>query len=125
MKITQISDWTLEDRLADVPRPIVVTFMRTGERGPDHFREELKYLAESYPDARFYEVDLVENPSVEAKYLLRKKNPLLRLPLTLVFVGGVERARHAGPLLVRSVEKALGPHPEPGDDGEDPPPPPE
>ena len=122
MRITQIGDWTLEDRLAEDPRPMVVTFMKTGERGPDHVREELRYLAAAYPDARFYEVDLVENPSLEAKYLLQKKLEFLRLPMTLVFVDGLERARHAGPLLVRSVEKALGPHPEPGDDEDRPPP---
>ena len=125
MKITQISDWTLEDRLADDPRPMVVTFMRTGEPGLAELREEIRYLADAYPDARFYEVDLVENPSLEEKFRLRKKNASLRLPLTMVFVDGLEKVRHTGPLLVRFVEGALGPHPEPGDGDEDRPPPPE
>jgi hypothetical protein len=120
--MTQISDWALEDRLAGDPRPTVVTFVKTGERSPAAVVEELRYLADVYPDARFYEVDLVENPSVEQKYQLRKGPAQLRLPLTLVFVQGVERARHAGPLLVRCVEKALGPHPEPDDDGGESPP---
>lgn len=117
MRITRISDWDLEERLGLDSRPIVVTFMRAGERGHRAIREELQYLADSYPDARFYDVDLLENPSLEGKFDLRRGQEGLRLPLTLVFMEGVEKARHAGALLVRVVERALGPPPEP-DDGE-------
>ncbi|MBI3857082.1 MAG: hypothetical protein HY293_15455 [Planctomycetes bacterium] len=59
MKVQRISDWDLEDRLSIDPRPIVAMFIMTGEIGQDLAREQLKHMAASYPDARFYEVDLM------------------------------------------------------------------
>ena len=113
MKVTRISDWDLEDRLGMDHRPIVVMFFRTGEIGLRPPREELQYLADSYPDARFFEVDLLENPSLVRKLGLQKRFTRFVLPLTVVFVEGVEKARHVGSLLVGVVEQVLGPHPDP------------
>jgi len=113
MTVTRIGDWGLEDRLGMDHHPIIVMFSRTGENGPHPPREELQYLAASYPEARFFEVDLLENPSLVRKLGLQKRFSLLILPLTVVYVEGVEKARHVGSLLVGVVEQVLGPHPDP------------
>jgi len=119
MNVTRICDWDLEDRLAMDHHPIVVMFLKTGEKGMKSPREELQSLAPSYPDARFFEIDLIENPSlIERLGLCPRFFPLV-LPMTLVFVEGVEKARHIGSLLVGVVEQILGPPPHPDDpDGE-------
>jgi len=113
MKVTRISDWELEDRLGMDHHPMVVMFSRIGENGSQPPREELQYLAASYPEARFFEVDLLENPSLVRKLGLQKRFTRLVLPITVVYVEGVEKARHVGSLLVGVVEQVLGPHPDP------------
>ena len=112
MKVARICDWDLEDRLAVPHHPIVVMFMRTGEKGLESPREELQILAGFYPDSRFFEIDLIENPSLVQKLGLQTRLTPLALPMTLVFVGGVERARHVGSLMVGVVEQILGPPPD-------------
>jgi hypothetical protein len=119
MKVTRICDWDLEDRLAIDRHPIVVMFLMTGEKGLQSPRGELHALADSYPDARFYEIDLLENPSLIQRLELRPRFFPLALPMTLVFVGGVEKARHVGSLLVGVVEQILGPPPDPDPEGEE------
>ena len=119
MKVARICDWDLEDRLALPHHPIVVMFMRTGEKGVESPREELQLLATSYPDSRFFEVDLIENPSLVQRLGLQTRLTPLALPMTLVFVEGVERARHVGSLLVGVVEQILGPPREPDAEGEE------
>ena len=118
MKVARSSDWDLEDRIAIDHRPIVAMFVKAGERGQEVPREELKHLADSYPDARFYETDLLENPSLVGKFALKKRFSPFKLPVTLVFVGGAEKARHFGSLLVGAVERVLGPHPDLEDEDE-------
>jgi hypothetical protein len=113
MKVTRICDWDLEDRLAMTHHPIVVMFMRTGEKGLKSPREELRFLASSYPDSRFFEIDLIENPSLVQRLGLQTRLTPLALPMTLVFVEGVEKARHVGSLMVGIVEQILGPPPDP------------
>ena len=112
MKVEQIGDWTLEDRLA-TDRPIVVMFVKSDGQNIRLLRSEFRHLAEEHQDAKFYEVDLLENPSLTDKYQIPDT------PLVLVFVGGVEVARHAGTLIAITVDRVLGPcHPE-GDDSRD------
>lgn len=104
MRIEQIGDWTLEDRLAAGGKPIVVRFIELGVKGGETSRREFKKIAVDHPDARFYEVDLVENPSLAQRYSIAKA------PVVIVFVDGVEVVRQAGStMLAAIVDRALGP----------------
>ena len=113
MKIEQIGDWSLEDRLALGGRPLVVLFMKSDGQKNHLLRAEFDHVAEEHRDAKFYEIDLLENPSLMKKYSLRK------LPMVLVFVDGVEVARHVGTLMATTVDRVLGPGPYEEDGSED------
>ena len=102
MRIEQIGDWTLEDRLASGGKPIVVRFFEMGGKGDETARRDFLRVAREHPGARFYEVDLVENPSLARRYALT------RAPIVIVFIEGVEVARQAGNLLATTVHRALG-----------------
>jgi thiol-disulfide isomerase/thioredoxin len=112
MRIEQIGDWTLEDRLAIGDKPVVVRFMETGGKGGAARRDFLK-VAKEHPNARFYEVDLVENPSLAQRYAITKA------PLVIVFINGHEVARQAGDLMAITVDRALGPGAAPGDESKE------
>jgi hypothetical protein len=101
MRIEQIGDWTLEDRLAINGMSIVVRFMETGEKGGASRRDFLKVAAE-HPQARFYEVDLIENPGLARRF------GITQVPMVIVFVNGVEVARQGGNLMATTVDRALG-----------------
>jgi len=103
MRIEQIGDWTLDDRLMAGGKPLVVRFMETGAKGGDTARRDFRRVAREHPDARFYEVDLVENPSLARRYSIEKAL------LVLVFVDGVEVACYSGTLLAATVDRILGP----------------
>lgn len=111
MHSTQISDWDLEDRMVADHRPIVVQFFRTGDLGQEVARGEFGFLADKYPESRFYELDLLENPSLAGKYGLTRDNHA-PMPVTMVFVDGVEQTRHVGPLLSNTIKRILGPRSE-------------
>lgn len=111
MHATQIGDWDLEDRMLIDHRPLVVQFFRTGNRGQEAARAEFEFLADEYPEASFYELDLLENPSVARKYGLIR-GIFTPTPVTIVFVGGVEQTRHVGPLIANTVKRVLGPRSE-------------
>ncbi len=113
MKVEQIGDWTLEDRLAMHGPPLVVMFFRMDERRQRLLQGEFRRLAEEHRDARFYEVDLVENPSLVEKYSIATQ------PMVLVFVDGVEVGRHAGMRVSPMVDRVLGPGPSLDDDPEE------
>jgi hypothetical protein len=117
MHATQIGDWDLEDRMEIDHRPIVVQFFRTGDKGQDVARAEFEYLSEGYPEAPFYELDLLENPSLARKYRLSRGH-FMTSPVTMVFVDGIEQTRHVGPLITRTVERILG-HRDDGLDAEE------
>lgn len=102
MRIEQIGDWTLEDRLAIGGKPLVVRFFEVGGKGDDASRRDFRRVASEHPNARFYEVDLVENPSLAQRY------SIARAPMVIVFIEGVEVARQAGNLLAATVNRALG-----------------
>jgi thioredoxin-like negative regulator of GroEL len=102
MRIEQIGDWTLEDRLAVGGKPIVVRFFETGGKGDETARKDFLRVAREHPGARFYEVDLVENPSLAQRY------QITRAPLVIVFIEGAEVARQAGNLRATTVTRALG-----------------
>lgn len=104
MRIEQIGDWTLEDRLAIGGKPLVVRFFEMGGKGDDASRRDFLRVAGEHPNARFYEVDLVENPSLAQRY------SIARAPMVIVFIEGVEVARQAGNLLAATVHRALGSH---------------
>ena len=110
MKIEQIGDWTLEDRLAAGGKPIVIRFMEMGVKGGEAARRDFNRVAATHPDARFYEVDLVENPSLLQRF------SITQAPVVLVFINGIEVARHSGSLLATTVNRALGPSTPPGND---------
>jgi len=102
MKVKQIGDWTLEDRLAAGGPPVVVLF-RKAEGRVDRLRQaDFRRVAEDHPEANFYEVDLIENPSLRAKY------SVYTAPVVVVFVDGVEAARQASPLVGPMVARVLG-----------------
>jgi uncharacterized protein (DUF849 family) len=105
MRVEQIGDWTLEDRLAMHGPPLAILFFKMDEVRQTPLHREFRRLAEEHRDARFYEVDLLENPS------LLKKHSILKPPMVLVFVDGVEVGRHAGAHLAAMVDQALGPSP--------------
>ena len=113
MRIEQIGDWTLEDRLALHGKPLVVRFFELGGKGEGAARKEFARVAAKHPDARFYEVDLVENPSLEERYSIS------RSPMVIVFIEGVEVARQAGNLLATTVNRALGSPEDPADNATD------
>jgi hypothetical protein len=104
MRIEQIGDWTLEDRLAIGRVPVVVRFMETGEKGGASRRDFLR-AAKLHPDARFYEIDLVENPSLARRY------SIAQVPMVVVFINGAEAARQAGDLVGTTVDRALNDSP--------------
>lgn len=110
MNIEQIGDWSLEDRLAMADRPLVVMFVKSDGQKHSRLRAEFECLAEDHRDAKFYEVDLLENPSLATKYAIPQP------PMVLVFVEGVEVARHVGTLIVTTVDRVLGPSPQEGEE---------
>lgn len=110
MNIRQIGDWTLEDRLAAGGPPVVVMFREAEGRKDFPLRLEFRRVAEDHPDASFYEVDLLENPSAAAKYSLGQP------PLVVVFVDGEIVVRHAGRRIGEAVLRALGPCRQEGED---------
>ena len=105
MRIEQIGDWTLEDRLGIGRGPIVVRFMETGEKAGASRRDFLR-AAKVHPNARFYEIDLVENPSLAGRYSIAK------VPMVIVFINGTEVARQAGDLVGTTVDRALNDSPD-------------
>ena len=113
MRIEQIGDWTLEDRLAIAGKPLVIRFIEMGGKGEAAARKDFARVAAKHPDARFYEVDLVENPSLAQRY------SIARAPLVIVFINGVEVARQAGNLLATTVNRALGTPQDPADNATD------
>jgi len=113
MRIEQIGDWTLEDRLAIGGKPLVVRFFEVGAKGEGAARKDFARIAARHPGARFYEVDLVENPSLGQRY------SIAGAPLVIVFINGVEVARQAGNLLATTVHRALGTTEEPSDNATD------
>ena len=103
MKVKQIGDWTLEDRLVAGGPPVVVMF-RNVEGTADRLRRiDFRRVAQDHPEANFHEVDLIENPSVKTKYRLSVQ------PVVLVFVDGAEVARHVGPFIGPTIARLFGP----------------
>jgi hypothetical protein len=102
MKVPRISDWTLEDRLFLDGPPLVVMFLEADKRAADLRRWEFRRVAREHPDARFVEVDLIENPSMAQRY------SITAAPSVLVFIHGVEVARHTGAHLEATVDRILG-----------------
>lgn len=103
MHVKRIGDWTLEDRLADADRPLVVLFFRADGARSAIPEAAFRKLADAYPEARFVEVDLVENPSLSKRFAVASP------PETVVFVGGVERGRCRGVRLEPAVAGLLSP----------------
>ena len=60
-------------------------------------------VAEEHPEANFYEIDLIENPSIKTKYSISAQ------PVVLVFVDGTEVARHGGPFIGPTILRLFGP----------------
>ena len=103
MQVRRIGDWTLEDRLAESDRPLVVLFFRADGARSAIPEAAFRRLADAYPAARFVEVDLVENPALAARFAVTAP------PETLVFVGGIEKGRGRGVRLEPAVAGLLGP----------------
>jgi len=102
MIVNQIGDWTLEDRLARRGKSLVVLFHHADDSKVRALRKEFTRVAREHRDAEFYEVDLVENPSLTAKYALPQA------PMVLVFVDGTEVGRHVGTSIAATVDRVLG-----------------
>jgi thiol-disulfide isomerase/thioredoxin len=103
MKVRQIGDWTLEDRLAAGGPPVVVMFLNAEGRADRLRRIDFRRVAGDHPEASFYEVDLIENPSLKAKYSIKLP------PTVLIFMDGSEVARHGGPFIASTIVRVLGP----------------
>jgi hypothetical protein len=103
MKIRRIGDWSLEDRLAAGGPPVVVMFRNAEEKAEPLRRLDFHRVAENHSGANFYEVDLLENPSLKEKYSITQQ------PLVLIFVDGAEVARYAGTFLRPTLLRVLGP----------------
>jgi hypothetical protein len=103
VKVRQISDWALEDQLSLDGAPLVVLFMETGSRMAEVRRYEFRRVAHEHPEVAFFEVDLLENPSLGPRY------SITATPVVLVFNRGVEVARHVGAQLETTVGRILGP----------------
>jgi hypothetical protein len=108
MKVRQIGDWALEDRLMVGGPPVVVMFLMTEGRNDRFARMDFRRVAENHPEINFYEIDLIENPSLMMKYQISF------CPIVLIFSTGTEVARQAGPLLEPTIQRVLGPHPQKG-----------
>ena len=102
MIVNRIGDWNLEDRLARRGKSLVVLFHNADDPKVRALRKEFARVAREHRDAEFYEVDLVENPSLSAKY------SLAQAPMVLVFVDGTEVGRHAGTSIAATVDRVLG-----------------
>ncbi len=102
MVVRRISDWGLEDRMAIDGAPVIVLFLESGQRAADIRRWEFRRVAREHPEAAFFEVDLLENPSLSARYAVTTT------PVVLVFVRGAEVARHVGSQLETTVGRILG-----------------
>lgn len=110
MRYRRVGDWTLEDELQQDHEPRVVLFVRSGSKACAWARRELMDLAADYFNARFLEVDLTENPSLAARFLIEET------PTTLLFRDGIEVSRRTGHSLRPLLLKALGPEPDPNAD---------
>jgi hypothetical protein len=102
MIVNRIGDWSLEDRLARRGKSLVVLFLNSDDPKVGALRKEFTRVAREHRDAEFYEADLVENPSLTAKYSLPQA------PMVLVFVDGTEVGRHAGTSIAATVDRVLG-----------------
>jgi len=102
MIVRKISDWGLEDRVAIDGAPVVVLFLESGHRMADIRRHEFRRIAREHPEVAFVEVDILENPSLAARYSITST------PVVLVFVRGVEAARHLEGRLEETVGRILG-----------------
>ncbi|HVE43031.1 MAG TPA: thioredoxin family protein [Planctomycetota bacterium] len=102
MIVRRISDWGLEDRLALDRESLVVLFLESDRREAEIRRYEFRRVAREHPEVAFVEVDLLENPSLAARYSITVT------PVVLVFVRGVEAARHVGAWLETTVGRILG-----------------
>ncbi len=103
MKVRRIGDWSLEDRLAAGGPPVVVMFRNAEERAEPLRSLDFHRAAANHPEANFYEVDLLENPSLREKYSIAQQ------PLVLIFVDGAEVARDACTFLRPTLLRVLGP----------------
>ena len=102
VKVRQVGDWTLEDRLTAGGPAVVVLFHEAGKRAADIRRYEFRRVAAEHPQAQFLEVDLLENPSLAPRYAIAVS------PVVIVFVHGIEVARHVGAQLEETVGRVLG-----------------
>jgi hypothetical protein len=102
MTVRQIGDWALEDRLGERGKSMVVLFLDSGDRNAFPLRAEFRRVAREHRDAEFYEIDVLENPSVVQKYGLPPS------PMVLVFVDGIDVGRHMGTLMAATVDRVLG-----------------
>lgn len=109
MRVLELSDWGLEDRLAAGGPTVLVLFRKAEGRNDRVRRADFRRFAEKHPEAAFYEVDLVENPSLEGKYSVPDS------PVVVVFSEGAEVARHSGPIIAPMILRVLGPWQREGD----------
>lgn len=88
-RVRETNDWLLPEELA-LPGAVLVLFDLTeGLRDTAAYR----FAAERHEGpARFFRVNVDENPSVLKAYKVRK------LPTVVLFIEGVEAARRSGPL---------------------------
>lgn len=73
MEAVQFGNWDLEDRLSTDHRPVVVQFVKTGAEDQELAREEFGTLAAAYPEAPFFEIHLLENPSAVRRFSISEE----------------------------------------------------
>ncbi len=106
----RISDWRLEEELQQEDSPLAVLFTAAGEIRSPEARHDFRRLAEDYHPTRFFELDLLENPSLKERFKIR------RIPILMVFLQGQEQSRHTGSDFRGALRRALGHEPSPETD---------
>ncbi|HEX7896882.1 MAG TPA: thioredoxin family protein [Planctomycetota bacterium] len=101
MKLLEITDWGLIERLRGSPEPLIVTVVDRlkGRHGPAARR--MAELAGEYDGATFLLVDVAENPSLPRVLKFR------RLPGVVVYADGRELRRWQGRVEKRWVASAV------------------
>jgi thioredoxin-like negative regulator of GroEL len=101
-KVRETNDWLLTEEIAVPDVPVLVLF--DAIEGPKRSETDVAFLAaaarHSGP-ARFFRVNVDENPSVEETYQLRK------LPTLLLFIEGKEIARKSGAVGDKAILEML------------------
>lgn len=102
MQVKELTDLTLVSELLARPPLMVVACVETGDAASEACAGTMYELSARYaPHAVFFELDLLENPSLRARLMV------YRLPTVIFFESGAESRRFVGPNQGEPIERAL------------------